>query len=74
MLLHCEVGVKDINPKFLTLTENIMFCAPTVTDDGKQWQEDREGVEKLMASVLSSLSLSWLLHIHASMSSVHDCR
>ena len=38
-----------------------------------QWQEDR-GVEKRMASVLSSLSLSWLLHIHAFMSSVHGCR
>ena len=31
-------------------------------------------VEKRMASVLSSFSLSWLLHIHAFMSSVHDCR
>ena len=37
-----------------------------MTDDGKQWQEDREGVEKRMASVLSSFSLSWLLHIHVS--------
>ena len=31
----------------------------------KQWQEDREGTEKRMASVLCSLSLSLLLHIHA---------
>ena len=62
------------NPKLLTLSENRISCVPTMIDDGKQWQEDREGVEKRMASVLSSSSLSWLLHIHAFMSSVHDCR
>ena len=63
-----------INPRFLALSENRISCVPTMTDDGKQWYEDREDVEKRMASVLSSLSLSWLLHIHAFMSSVHDCR
>ena len=63
-----------IKPKFLTLSENRISCVPTMIDDGKQLHEDREGVEKRMASVLSSLSLSWLLHIHAFMSSVHDCR
>ena len=63
-----------INPKFLTLSENRISCVPTMIDDGKQWHEDRKGVKKRMASVLSSLSLSWLLHIHAFMSSVHDCR
>ena len=45
-----------------------------MTDDSKQWQEDREGTEKRMASVLCSLSLSLSLHIHAFMSSVHNCR
>ena len=44
-----------------------------MTDDGKQSQ-GRESVENRMASVLSSLSLSWLLHIHDFMSSVHNCR
>ena len=62
-----------INPKFLTLSENRISCVPTMTDDGKQWYEDREDVEKRMASVLSSLSLSWLLHTHAFMSSVLNC-
>ena len=62
-----------INPEFLT-SENTISCVPTTTDDVKQWQEDREGIEKRMASVLSSLCLSWLLHIHTFMSSVHDCR
>ena len=55
-----------MNPKFLTLSENTLLCVPIKTDDGKQRQEDREGVEKRMASVLSSFSLSWLLHIHVS--------
>ena len=63
-----------INPKFLTLPENTISCVLTMIDDGKQWHEDREDVKKRIASVLSSLSLSWLLHIHAFMSSVHDCR
>ena len=64
-----------INPKFLTLSENRISCVLTMIDDGKQSHEDREGVEKKrMASVLSSLSLSWLLDIHAFMPSVHDCR
>ena len=62
-----------INAKFLTLSQNTVSCVPTMTDDGKQWQEDREGVKKRMISVVSSLRLSWLLHIHAFMSSVHDC-
>ena len=44
-----------------------------MTDDGKQL-EGRESVKKRMASVLSSLSMSWLLHIHDSISSVHNCR
>ena len=63
-----------INPRFLILSENRISCVPTMIDDGKQRHEDREGVEKRRASVLSSLSLSWLLHSHAFMSSVHDCR
>ena len=63
-----------INPKFLTLSEKTVSCVLTMTDDGKLWQEDREGVEKKIVSVLSSFSLSWLLHIHAFMSSVHDYR
>ena len=63
-----------INSKFLTLSENTISCVLTMIDNGKQWQEDREGVEKRMASVLSSFSLSWLLHIHAFMSFVHDWR
>ena len=52
-----------INPKFLTLAEKTVSYVLTMTDDGKQWQEDREGVEKRIVSVLSSFSLSWLLHI-----------
>ena len=63
-----------LNPTFLTLSENRISCVPTMIDDSRQWQEDREGVEKRMASVLSSLNLSWLLYIYAFMSSVHDCR
>ena len=43
-----------------------------MTDDSKQ-SEGSEGVEKRIASVLSSLSLSRLLHIHDFMSSVHNC-
>ena len=62
-----------MNPKFLTLSENAVWWVPTVTDDGKQ-SEGRESVEKRMASVLSSLSLSWLLHIHDFKSSVYNCR
>ena len=44
-----------------------------MTDDGKQL-EGRESVEKRTASVLSSLSLRWLLHINDFISSVHNCR
>ena len=40
-------------------------------DDGKQWQEDSKGAEKRMASVLSSFSLSWLLHILAFINLCH---
>ena len=36
--------------------------------------EGRESVEKRMASVLSSWSLSWLQHSHDFKSSVHNCR
>ena len=63
-----------INPKFLTLSENTISCVPTMTDFGKQWQEDSKGIEKRMASVSSLFSLSWLFHIHAFMLSVHDRR
>ena len=62
------------NPKFLVLSENTILCVPTMTDDSKQCQEDREGIEKRMASILCSLRLSLSLHIHAFMSSVHNCR
>ena len=41
-----------INPRFLTLPENRISCVLTMIDDGKQSHEDREGVEKRMASVL----------------------
>ena len=62
-----------MNPKFLTLSENAIWWVPTVTDDGKK-SEGRESVKKRMASVLSSLNLNWLLHIHDFISSVHNCR
>ena len=52
-----------MNPKYLTLSENAIWCVSTVTDDGKQ-SEGSEGAETRMASVLSQLSLSWLRHIN----------
>ena len=45
----------------------------TGTDDGKQ-SRGREGVEKRMASVLSSLCLNWFFNVNYLLSSVHDCR
>ena len=51
-----------INPKFLTLSENTVWCVPTITVDGKQRQEDREGVEKRMASVYPHLVFLVVAH------------
>ena len=72
MLLQCEVRVKDKpqNPDCL----KTQFCVYQPWPMMVSSDEDRKGVEKRMASVLSSLCLSWLLHILAFMSSVHDCR
>ena len=46
-----EVTVQD--KLSVPLSKNAVLYVPTTTDDGKQWQEDRDGVEKRMASVLS---------------------
>ena len=46
---YCEARVKD-NPKFVG---NFNFVGTNSDDDGKQWHEDRAGVEKRVASFVS---------------------
>lgn len=55
-MLHCEVRVKD-KPKVFFSPENSALWISTATDDGKQSEEGVDGVEKRMASVLTSLCL-----------------
>ena len=48
---------------------------PTKTDDGTDSQKTVKVLRsKRLASVLASLSLSWLLHVPEFLSSVQECR
>ena len=61
-----------MNPRFLAESEKGMLWQPRVIESGREMAAgfDKEK-EKRRASVLSSLSLSWISVIHALMSSVH---